>query len=195
MNAVILNCTLKASPAESNTGALASILKDELEKHGTPTEIIRLADFNIAPGVSSDEGRGDDWPPIRQKIVGATILVMASPTWLGRISSVAQRALERMDAMLSESDSEGQPVAFNHVAGCVATGNEDGAKHVIGELEAALIEIGFTIPGQSWTYWNNGAAIGDSYIHSNDEQGKKRATQNARLAAHVLTSTAKALSS
>ncbi|WP_371667714.1 hypothetical protein [Streptomyces sp. NBC_00289] len=47
-----------------------------------------------------------------------------------RPSSVAQRVLERMDAMLSETDDDGRPVAFNRVAGVVVTGNEDGAHHV-----------------------------------------------------------------
>jgi hypothetical protein len=34
------------------------------------------------------------------------------------------------------------------------TGNEDGAHHVISEIADALIDIGYTIPGQAWTYWN-----------------------------------------
>ncbi|GGW46034.1 hypothetical protein GCM10010503_23280 [Streptomyces lucensis JCM 4490] len=38
-------------------------------------------------------------------------LVIASPTWLGRPSSVTQRVLERMDAMLAETDDEERPVA------------------------------------------------------------------------------------
>jgi multimeric flavodoxin WrbA len=39
-------------------------------------------------------------------VVSSEILVMASPTWLGRPSSITQRALERMDAMLAETDDE-----------------------------------------------------------------------------------------
>lgn len=35
--------------------------------------------------------------------------------------------LERMDAMISETDDDERPVAYNRVAGVVVTGNEDGA--------------------------------------------------------------------
>lgn len=76
-------------------------------------------------------------------------LVSASPTWLGRPSSVAQRVLERMDAMMSETDDEDRPVACNRVAGVVVTGNEHGAHHVISEISGALADIGYTIPGRT----------------------------------------------
>lgn len=36
------------------------------------------------------------------------------------------RAFERMDAMSSETTSEGLPVAYGKVASFVLTGNEDG---------------------------------------------------------------------
>ncbi len=127
MRALLLNCTLKPSPADSNTEALARVVMDALAEHGIETESVRVVDHNVPPGVESDMGDGDEWPAIRAKVLAAEILVFASPTWLGRPSSVAQRALERMDAMLSEQDDEGRPVAYNRVAGVVVTGNEDGA--------------------------------------------------------------------
>jgi hypothetical protein len=49
-----------------------------------------------------------------------------------------------MDAMLSETDDQERPGAYNHVAGVVVTGNEDGAHHVISEVSGALGDIGFT---------------------------------------------------
>jgi hypothetical protein len=36
------------------------------------------------------------------------VLLVATPTWLGHMSSVAQRALERLDAELAETDDEGR---------------------------------------------------------------------------------------
>ena len=45
--------------------------------------------------------------------------------------------MERMDAMISETDDDGLPVAYNRVAGVVVTGNEDGAHHVIAEVAQA----------------------------------------------------------
>ena len=118
--------------------------------------MIRAVDLNLLPGVSSDEGEGDEWPPVHEKLLAAEILVLATPTWFGQPSSVVKRVLERMDAMLSETDDAGLPVAFNRVAGFVVTGNEDGAHHVIAELAQAVNDIGYTVPAQAWTYWNKG---------------------------------------
>jgi multimeric flavodoxin WrbA len=133
---------------------------DTLEAEGVATEEIRLIDLDIKPGVESDEGPGDEWPGVRERILASEILVFGSRTWLGRPSSIAQRALERMDAMLAETDDEGRPVAYNRVAGVVVTGNEDGAHHVVSEIAGALVDIGFTVPGQAWTYWNMGPGPG-----------------------------------
>lgn len=193
MKALIVNCTLKKSPSDSNTHAVAQILADELGSRGVKCEFVRAVDFDILPGVSSDEGEGDEWPKIRDKILASEILILASPTWVGRLASPAQRVIERLDAFLFEEDGQGRPIAYNHVAGFVATGNEDGAKHVIAEMEAALLEIGFSVPGQAWTYWNNGAALGKSYLESKDKAGKERTAKNAAMAASNIVAMARAL--
>jgi len=138
MKALIINCTLKKSPDTSNTEALANVLAEELDKHGVAVHVVRAVDLDILPGVTSDEGTLDDWPKLRKEILASEILILASPTWLGLLSSVAQRVIERLDGLFGERDEAGRPVAYNHVAGFVATGNSDGAKHVIGEMMAAL---------------------------------------------------------
>src|SRR5690606_35636862 len=69
-------------------------------------------------------------------------------------------------AMLSETDDDGRPVAYNRVAGVVVTGNEDGAHHVISEITGGLQDIGYTIPGQAWTYWNQGPGPGPSFLEA-----------------------------
>ena len=56
MRATIINCTLKPSPAESNTEALAKVVVKALEGQGVTTELVRVADYDVRPGVSSDEG-------------------------------------------------------------------------------------------------------------------------------------------
>jgi multimeric flavodoxin WrbA len=191
VKALVLNCTLKPSPAVSNTEALARVLTDRLEAEDVETEEIRLVDLAIRPGVTSDEGPGDDWPAVRERILASEILVFASPTWVGRPSSLAQRALERMDAMLSETDDEGRPVAYNRVAGVVVTGNEDGAHHVISEIAGALIDIGFTVPGQAWTYWNMGPGPGPSHLDTAHRHNWSRTT--GETAALNLLTVARAL--
>jgi multimeric flavodoxin WrbA len=191
VRALLLNCTLKPSPAESNTEALGRIVLGALQSEGVDTELIRLVDHEIKPGVSSDEGQDDAWPPIRERILASEILVVATPTWLGQPSSVAKRALERMDAMLSETDDDGRPVAYNRVAGVVVTGNEDGAHHCISEIAGALVDIGFTVPGQSWTYWNRGPGPGPSYLE--DDEGHDWSASTGRAAAQNLLTVARAL--
>ncbi len=191
MRALLLNCTLNPSPEQSNTEALARMVMDSLGAQGIETDSVRVVDHDVRPGVESDMGDGDEWPAIRSKLLAAEILVFASPTWLGRPSSVAQRVLERMDAMLSEQDDEGRPVAYNRVAGVVVTGNEDGAHHVISEIAGALVDIGYTIPGQAWTYWNKGPGPGDSYLDS--DEGKDWSHSTGRAAAANLAAAARAL--
>ena len=191
MRALVLNCTLRPSPAESNTEALARVVIKALEGQGVTTELVRVADYDVRPGVSSDEGDGDQWPRLRAKVLESEILVMASPTWLGSMSSVAKRVLERMDAMLSETDDQGRPVAYNRVAGVVVTGNEDGAHHVINEIAGALGDIGFTIPGQAWTYWNKGPGPGPSYTET--DEGHDWSASTGEAAAGNLVAVARAL--
>lgn len=191
MRALILNCTLKRSPEPSNTEALSRVVAKALEEKGVTTQILRMVDYHIAPGVSSDEGEGDDWPRFRSEILNSEMLIMASPTWIGQPSSVAKRVLERMDAMLSETDEQNRPVAYNRVAGVVVTGNEDGAHHVISEICGALVDIGFTIPGQSWTYWNKGPGPGEDYLDT--DHGHDWSEKTGRLAAANLYAVAQAL--
>ncbi|MFD4198013.1 MULTISPECIES: flavodoxin family protein [Amycolatopsis] len=191
MRATILNCTLKPSPEPSNTDALAELVAAGLRELGADVRTIRLVDHDIKPGVSSDMGDGDEWPGIREEILNSEILIMASPTWVGHPSSIAQRAIERMDAMLSETGDDGTPVAYNRVAGVVVTGNEDGAHHVISEINGALGDIGFTIPGQAWVYWNMGPGPGPSY--SDTDHGHQYVHQVAGLMAKNLYAVAAAL--
>jgi multimeric flavodoxin WrbA len=191
MRAVVLNCTLKRSPEPSNTEALARVVMGQLNAEGVDCELIRLVDLDIFPGVKSDMGEGDAWPMVRAKIVAADILVMATPTWLGQQSSVCQRALERMDAFLSETHPDGRPIALDRVAGVVVTGNEDGAHHIVGTISQALIDIGFTVPGHSWTYWHLGPGAGPDYLE--EQKGHGWSDRTGRNAARNLASCARAL--
>ncbi|MFE0631697.1 flavodoxin family protein [Streptomyces sp. NPDC058864] len=191
MKALVINCTLKRSPQPSNTYALAKVVADQLAAYGVDIDCVRAVDLDIKPGVTSDEGEGDAWPAIHEKLLSSEILILASPTWLGRPSSVAQRVLERMDALMSETDGSGRPVVYNRVAGVVVTGNEDGAHHVISEISGALADLGYTIPGQAWTYWHLGPGAGPDYL--NDERGHDWSHKTGRAMAANLHGVARAL--
>jgi len=180
MRALVLNATLKPSPEPSNTEALARVITDALAAQQVEVSFVRLADHRIDPGVVSEAiSDGDDWPAIHEQILGADILIMATPTWLGQPSSLCQRALERMDAMLSETDDQERPVAYNRVAGIVVTGNEDGAHHIIANVGQALNDLGYSQPGQGWTYWNKGPGPSEDEYASSDEQEWSNATGRA----------------
>jgi multimeric flavodoxin WrbA len=192
MHATCLVCTLKRSPEPSNAESLAQVVLTALREQGVTTDVIRLADHRIDPGVVSEAvSDGDEWPAIRERILAADILVVATPTWLGQPSSVSKRALERMDALISETRDDGTPIAYNRVAGVVVVGNEDGAHHVISEINGALNDIGYTLPGQNWTYWNKGPGPGDEEWLSTDD--KEWSTTTGKAAAHNLLAAVKAL--
>jgi multimeric flavodoxin WrbA len=191
MRALVLNCTLKPSPQPSNTERLASVVVAALSERDVKVDMLRLADLHMPPGVQTDMGDGDEWPSVHDRLLAADILVVATPTWVGHPASYAQRLLERMDAMISETDDDGRPVAYNKVAGVLVTGNEDGAHHVISEVAGGLCDIGYTIPGQSWTYWNRGPGPGPSY--GDTQEGHDWSAKTGRAMAANLHAVASAL--
>ena len=182
---ILLNCTLKHAPAESSCQLMAEQLLGGFAGHGTAGDIVRVVDLDIAPGVEADMGEGDAWPALRARILGADILVIITPTWLGHMSSVAQRVLERLDAELSATDDEGRPILFGHVATTAVLGNEDGAHKITADLHQALNDVGFTIPAQGGTYWN-GAAMETTDYKDLEETPEAVARANTTLVANAV---------
>src|SRR4029079_1762806 len=88
--AIAINCTLKRSGKEpSSTDKMIELIAGELRRHGVEVrETIRIADHDIKPGVTSDEGPGDAWPDLRRRILDADILIFGTPVWLGQMSSI-----------------------------------------------------------------------------------------------------------
>jgi multimeric flavodoxin WrbA len=160
ITAIALNCTLKTSGASSTDKLLGEVLA-EFAKHDISGDIVRVVDLDIKPGVTSDEGDGDAWPELRERILGADILVFGTPIWLGQPSSVAKRVLERMDAFLGETDDNKRMPPFGKVAVVAIVGNEDGAHHCHAEIFQALNDVGFTLPAGAGTYWV-GEAMGST---------------------------------
>lgn len=166
LKALALNCSLKSSRSKepSSTEALTAIFLDALTTHDVGSETVRVADFDIKPGVTADEGDGDEWPGLRRKVLGADIVVIGSPIWLGQPSSLAKRVLERMDAFLGEKDDRGRMPTYGKVGVSIVVGNEDGAHHVGAEVGQALFEVGFTIPAGGSTYWVGEALQSKNFV-------------------------------
>jgi multimeric flavodoxin WrbA len=183
LRALALVCSLKRSPEPSSSDLIARQLLDQMT--GVQTEILRCVDYAILPGTEADMGPGDEWPKVLDTIVSADILVIATPTWVGHMSSVAQRLLERLDAELSETDDAGRPRQVGKVALAAVVGNEDGAHKIVADLFQALNDIGFTIAAQGCTYWNDQAMGGTDYKDL-DETPEAVATTTATAARNAV---------
>lgn len=163
LTALALNCSLKGSAETSSTDKLLKETLAELSRHGVAGEIVRVVDLNVKPGVRSDEGEGDAWPGLRERVLKADILVFGTPIWLGQPSSVAKRVLERMDAFLGETDDQQRMPPFGTVAVVAIVGNEDGAHHCHAEIFQALNDVGYTLAAGAGTYWVGQAMASKDY--------------------------------
>ncbi|WP_030558795.1 flavodoxin family protein [Streptomyces aureocirculatus] len=163
MHVLSLVCTLNASPAPSSTQVLSDQVIREFEKLGATSETVRIADHQVPPGIGIDMGGGDEWPALREKVMAADILLLATPIWLGHPSSVCQRVLERLDAELSETDDEGRLLTYGKVAAVAVVGNEDGAHKVSADLFQGLNDVGFSLAPNAVTYWVGEAMHGTDY--------------------------------
>lgn len=183
IKALALNCTLKPDAAEaSSTDEMIAVLEKAFAKHDVEiSETVRVAACDIKPGVTSDEGPGDDWPLMRKKILDHDILIFGGPIWMGQISSVAKRVLERMDAFLSETDDKGRMPSYGKVAVAAIVGNEDGAHFSSAQLFQALNDVGFTIPAVAACYWV-GEAMG-SVDFKDLEKTPEKVTETAGMVA------------
>lgn len=194
LKAVFLNCTLKSGEQESNTKGLIDEVINIMDKEGVQSETIRLSDYDISYGISADEGEGDEWPLIFNKVLEADILVIGTPIWLGEKSSIATLAIERLYGASSMTNEKGQYIFYNKVGGAVITGNEDGAKQSASSILYGLSHIGFTIPPNVDTYWVGEAGPGASFIEA--EGYKNEFTmQHARIMSYNLIHFARLLKS
>src|SRR3712207_6551116 len=87
LRALVLNGTLKRSPAPSHTEGLDSIVTHILDGVGVHVDVVRLVDHTIPPGVFTDMRQHgwevDDWPDLYHRLVEpADMVVLATPTWL-----------------------------------------------------------------------------------------------------------------
>lgn len=190
LTAIALNCSLKVSGGEesSSTDAMIGLMAAELVKRGVEfSGTIRVVDYDVKPGVTSDEGEGDDWPALRESILAADIVIFGTPIWLGQASSIAKRVTERMDAFLSETDDRQRMPSYGKVAVVAVVGNEDGAHHVSAQLYQALNDTGWTLPAGAVCYWV-GEALGKTDFKELDavpEKIAQTANMVASNAAHL----------
>lgn len=187
LSSLVLACSLKPSPAPSSSELLGRQLLEQLARHGAPGEVVRVVDHDVRFGVSTDEGDGDEWPDLREKVLAADILVLATPIWMGQPSSVCKMVLERLDAEISETDDEGRMLTHGKVAAVAVVGNEDGAHHVVAECLQALNDTGFSVAANAGTYWVGEAMHGTDYqdLDETPEQTASTTATTATYAVHL----------
>jgi multimeric flavodoxin WrbA len=168
LTAMFVNCSLKRSPERSHTQGLTDISMEIMRRQGVGVEAIRAVDHEIAPGVWPDMTEHgwerDEWPAVFERVLGADILVLCTPIWLGEKSSVCTKVIERLYANSSQVNEDGQYAYYGRVGGCLVTGNEDGVKHCAMGILYALQHLGYVIPPQADAGWIGEAGPGPSYL-------------------------------
>ena len=194
LKAVFLVGTLKDKTEFSNTYILSQFLSKHLLSHDTESDIIRLADYSILPGVYTHVG-SDDWPEIFEKILAADIIIFATPVWWGIQSSLIQRVIERLDELHDEIMETGKSKLTNKVAGIIVTGDSDGAEHIIGNLANFFSALGLTFPpfGTLTVLWSGLAKKSDKskeeisrYFEDTYTSTAKKTAQNLTFMANLL---------
>jgi multimeric flavodoxin WrbA len=168
LKALFINCTLKKSPEKSHTKGLIDISQSVMESNKISVEVIRAVDHDIVPGVWPDMTehgwQKDDWPKMYKKVMGADILILTSPIWLGEKSSVCTKVIERLYGNSSILNDKGQYAYYGKVGGTLITGNEDGIKHCAMNILYSLQHLGFVVPPQADAGWIGEAGPGPSYL-------------------------------
>lgn len=167
LRAMFINCTLKVSPEQSHTQQLVNHAASVMKTARVHVEHIHALSHFIAPGMRPDMTRAgfpdDEWPTLLERICEADILVLATPIWLGQMSSVCSRVIERLYSASTCENRKGQAIFYGKVGGCLVTGNEDGAKGVSMNVIYSLQHIGFSIPPAADAGWIGEAGPGPSY--------------------------------
>jgi len=168
LRALFVNTTLKRSPEVSNTEGLGRIAMEIMEANGVTVDTIRAVDHDLAPGVYPDMtehgAASDEWPALFPRVMEADILVLMTPIWLGQLSSVCARVIERLYGNSSQLNEAGQYAFYGKVGGCLVTGNEDGIKHCAMAVLYSLQHLGYTVPPQADAGWIGEAGPGPSYL-------------------------------
>jgi multimeric flavodoxin WrbA len=168
LRALFVNCTLKRTPEQSHTQGLADVSMEIMRRQGVAVEAIRAVDHDLATGVWPDMTEHgwerDEWPELFQRVLDADILVLCTPIWLGQISSVCARVIERLYGNSHLLNEAGQYAYYGRVGGCVVTGNEDGVKHCSMAVLYSLQHLGYVVPPQADAGWIGEVGPGPSYL-------------------------------
>lgn len=184
LTVLALVCTLKPSPEPSSADRMARLMLEQFT--GASTDVVRVVDHRVAPGILTDMGDGDGWPAVRAKIDAADVLVLTGPIWNGQPASPFLQVPERLNAVLSEKDDQQRTPLFGKVAVLGVVGNEDGARHVQSIMMAALSELGLSFPAVPLAYHLGDDLVDQEEVEDADLELVQRVCANAAHLASVL---------
>ena len=177
---------LELSPTKSSSHLMAEHVCEQLRSHGVKTDTLRCADYAIAPGVEADMGDGDEWPKIRDRVLGADIC------WCRHLSGWGTRPAS--PNVCSSVSTPNCPIPTT-MAGrsCTARSPSSrssarGRSHkVFADCAQGLNDIGFSFAAQANTYWNGEAMHTTNYDDLDEvpEPVAKTTASAARNAAHL----------
>ncbi|MBI5138586.1 MAG: flavodoxin family protein [Candidatus Vogelbacteria bacterium] len=147
----ILGSITKSNGVETNSEELLGELLRKIRGEGVSAEMVKLGDLNFEHGMNAE--MNDDFKTVINAVLGADIVVWATPIHWGMPSSLIVKTIERMNSIDDGYLETGKNPLKDKVAGMVVVGHEDGMQHVVGMLSNALLWYGFCLPPQCITYW------------------------------------------
>ncbi len=80
LNVLCINCSLKSSEHSSNTQVMVEDVVGHMRRYDPALafETVRVVDHRVKEGVTLDEGEGDEWPAIAEKILAADVSCTSS---------------------------------------------------------------------------------------------------------------------
>jgi multimeric flavodoxin WrbA len=170
LKAVGISATNRAPSAkdESHTEAALKSVLALMAAEGVQTEFIRASDLKIYtcegnyskgprlctwPCQSSLKYKDDQMKKIYDAIIGADIVILATPVRWNNCSSIMQKLIERLNCVENQYSVFNKRLIKDKVAGAVVIGHEDGAQHVGGNLLNFFTFMGFNIPPFAIAYW------------------------------------------
>jgi len=103
-----------------------TISREIMDTNGVRTGMVRAADLTIPPGVYPDMREHgfehDDWPELCKQIMGANILIIGTPIWLGEESSVCRVIIERLYSESGKLNEKHQSIYYGRTGGCISPG-------------------------------------------------------------------------
>ena len=150
---------------DGNTALILRLVFDELESAGIETELIQLADFEIAPcrGCFSCRGKSncvfqdDGFCSVMEKMIASDGILLGSPVYSADVSAKMKALLERAGVVAAVN-----PGLLKHkVCAAVAAVRRGGGLAAVDTMNHFFLNKEMLLVGS--TYWNMvyGREVGD----------------------------------